>query len=336
MQKPIILHTLGVLCCIGTFTCSATAQELHASANITLPATVIASEDVSGIARLGSSLLVVSDEASEHNENVLQVLNAKHELTATIPLLTGDEVDLEGLAVEGRTVYAIGSHSSKRKRIKADKSYRKNLKSYRDDAIKDEAGRDFVFRVRFDKHGAVVNTAQISLHDVIQNSPVLTTFSRIPSKENGVDIEGLAVRDGWLYAGFRGPVFRGNRVPVLRFNFDHPTQDAQLLFVTLGGRGIRGITEVSDGFLLLAGPVGDGDGSYRIYHWDGNDTTPGKKRHGMPWGQVQLLGELVVPVGQKAEGVTLMQESPQTYQLLIAYDNAKQRDRIVQRFDVRR
>jgi len=336
MQKPITLHILSVLCCISMFTCSATAQELRPSANIALPATVIASEDVSGIARLGSSLLVVADETSENNENVLQVLNEKHEVTATIPLLTGDEVDLEGLAVEGNTVYAIGSHSSKRKRIKEDKSYRKNLKSFRDDAIKDEAGRDYVFRVRLDAQGAVVNKALINLHDLIENNPVLTTFSSIPSKENGVDIEGLAVRDGWLYAGFRGPVLRGNWVPVLRFNFDHPAQDAQLLFVTLGGRGIRGITEVSDGFLLLAGPVGDGDGSYRIYHWDGHDTTPGKKRKGVPLGQVKLLGELVVPAGQKAEGITLMQESTQTYQLLIAYDNAKQRDRIVQRFDVRR
>jgi hypothetical protein len=48
------------------------------------------------------------------------------------------------------------------------------------------------------------------------------------------------------------------------------------------------------------------------------------------------LGELVVPAGQKAEGVTVMQESPQAYQLLIAYDAAKKRDRIIQRFNVQR
>jgi hypothetical protein len=332
MQKNIILKLLAMLCCISACAYSAAAQTLQPSANIAVPATVIASEDVSGIALLGDSLLLVADETSDHDENVLQVLNAKHELTATIPLLVGDEVDLEALAVEGHTVYAIGSHSSKRKRIKAHKSYKKNLKSYRDDAIKDEAGRDFVFRLRLDAQGKVVDQAQASLRDVIQNSPVLSTFSRIPSKENGVDVEGLAVRDGLLYAGFRGPVFRGNRVPVLRFNFDHPAQGAQLLFVTLDGRGIRGMTEVSDGFLLLAGPVGDGDGSYCIYHWDGNDTTPGHKRHGAALGQVQRLAELVVPAGQKAEGISVITESPRGYQLLIAYDNAKQRDRVIQRF----
>ena len=41
-------------------------------------------------------------------------------------------------------------------------------------------------------------------------------------QENGVDIEGLAWRDGELIAGFRGPVLRANYVPVMRFTFDKP------------------------------------------------------------------------------------------------------------------
>ena len=40
---------------------------------------------------------------------------------------------------------------------------------------------------------------------MIAKSDVLAPFTRLPAKENGVDIEGIAVRDDLLYVGFRGP-----------------------------------------------------------------------------------------------------------------------------------
>ena len=46
------------------------------------------------------------------------------------------------------------------------------------------------------------------------------------------------------------------RVPVLRFRFDDPEGSYGLRYVNLGGRGIRDIARVKDGFLLLAGPEG--------------------------------------------------------------------------------
>ena len=96
------------------------------------------------------------------------------------------------------------------------------------------------------------------------------------SKENGVHIEGIAVKGGVLYLGFRDPVFRDTYVPVMTRKFDDPADTHDLLFVRLGGRGLRSLACVSDGFLNIAGPVGDGPGSYQLYHWDtapANDET---------------------------------------------------------------
>src|SRR6266508_350209 len=81
-----------------------------------------------------------------------------------------------------------------------------------------------------------------------------TRCSRVASKENRVDIEGLAVKDGRLYFGFRGPVLRDGWVPILVTAWDD-VDAAEVRYVQLDGRGIRDIAVVDDGFLILAGPV---------------------------------------------------------------------------------
>ena len=101
-------------------------------------------------------------------------------------------------------------------------------------------------------------------------------FTKIPSKENGIDIEGIASDGDKLYIGFRGPVLRGNYVPVMVIkDCDNPS-DYELLFVNLDGNGIRDICKVEDGFLIISGPMGDGVGNYQLYFWNGVDSIPGK------------------------------------------------------------
>lgn len=144
--------------------------------------------------------------------------------------------------------------------------------------IKNESSRDWLYRVKIDSKGRDSGKQRITLRQILKNDRVLQSFSNIPGKENGVDIEGVAVKDDWLYLGFRGPVFRDNDVPVMKLKFDEPEGTYQLLYVQLGGRGIRDITSVSDGFLIVAGPVGDGPASFQLYHWNGRDVIPGKDR----------------------------------------------------------
>jgi len=303
------------------------SDPLQSVASLELSDGLKAAEDVSGIAKLGALLVVGADEGvgADENKNIIQFLEPegdnKYKVRNDILLFKGDEedgkeMDIEGIAVDGDVVYVIGSHSAKRSRIKASKKHKTNLKAFRHRKISPEKNRGWLYRLEFDADGDVADKNRISLRDIIQNDKVLKTFGEIPSKENGVDIEGIAAKGDSLYLGFRGPVFRGNWVPVMKLEFEDP-EEYELLYVDLGGRGIRDITSVSDGFLLIAGPVGDGPASYQLYHWDGKDMIPGKDRDPEDLGKLTLLGEIAPPVSTepparaKAEGiVVLAQDGP--------------------------
>ena len=113
----------------------------------------------------------------------------------------------------------------------------------------------------------------ISLRPILERDPVLGPFTRIPGKENGVNLEGIAVHDSKLYVGFRSPVLREGYVPVMVFSFDEPEKYA-LRYVQLGGRGIRSMARVEGGFLLLARSAQSGGRRYGVYLWDGSDQVP--------------------------------------------------------------
>ena len=296
-----------------------------------LPKTILAPNNISAIANMGEYLIVGSDEAvgEKGNENVIQLLkresNGQYQVTHNHLLLEanksdGRELDIEGLATEGHNVYVVGSHSSKRKKIDPSESYKKNRKTFFDKKIKEEKNRDWLFHLKLSDEGVVQTKEHITLRKIIKNDPVLKTFIKIPSKENGVDIEGIAVKDSWLYLGFRGPVLRDNYVPVMKLKFDDAEKTNELLYVNLNGRGIRDIASVSDGFLILAGPVGGNTMSYQLYHWNGMDVIPGKDRKAKEIGRLKLLGEIEPPMNGKAEGISVVKEDEQQYKLLMIYD----------------
>ncbi|WP_417913604.1 DUF3616 domain-containing protein [Candidatus Electronema sp. JM] len=297
---------------------------------------------MSAVAKFRSFLIIGADEASGHDgdENRIQFLtiNSDGSCVAAHSILVtqGKELDIEGICVEGDLAYVIGSHSSKRKKIKKERNWKENRETFHQDKIEDEVSRDWLFRLRLNEDGKELAKDRISLRGIIYNDPALKAFCGIPSKENGVDIEGLAVKDGWLHVGFRGPVFRDNYVPVLRLRWEEPEQ-YELLYVRLGGRGIRDLATVADGFLILAGPVGDGTDSYQIYHWNGKDTVPGKDRRPEDMGRLCLLGEIAPPdEDSKAEGLAVLEERQDSWQLVIAYDGAKDQNRLLQRVSISR
>lgn len=313
-------------------------EPLQPVASVDLSGDLKAAEDVSGIAKLGALLVVGSDEGvgEEENKNIIQFLEPegdnKYKIRNDILLFKGDEkdgkeMDIEGIAVDGHVVYVIGSHSAKRSRVEAKKKYKTNLQTFRHSKISPEENRAWLYRLEVDAHGKADEKVGISLRDIIQNDDVLKTFSEIPSKENGVDIEGIAAKGDFLYLGFRGPAFRENWAPVMKLKFEDP-EDYELLYVNLGGRGIRDITSVSNGFLLIAGPVGDGPASYQLYHWDGKDMIPGKDRDPEDLGKLTLLGEIAPPVSTepparaKAEGIVVLAQDGPEYDLILVYDSA--------------
>ncbi|MBI1880867.1 MAG: DUF3616 domain-containing protein [Chloroflexi bacterium] len=318
------------------------SEVLQALASVKLSG-VKAPKDISAIAKTGPFLVIGSDEGvgQDKNENIIQLLEeveADHYNVSNDILLfkgndtDGNELDIEGIAVEGNKVYVVGSHSLRRRKVDTSKRYQKNRESFRAEAIDGQKNRAWLYRLAINSEGKETDRARISLRDIIQNDGVLKMFSKIPSKENGIDIEGIAVKGEWLYVGFRGPVFRENYVPVMKLKFDQPEETYELLYVKLGGYGFRDIESVSDGFLIVAGPVGDGSTSYPLYHWDGKDIVIGEDRATQDIGKMRLLAEIQPPEGGKAEGMVVLQEQDTWYELLIIYDGVK--DDVAQRFRV--
>lgn len=292
-----------------------------------------ANKDVSAIGRVGAFIVIGADEATgpDKNLNIIQVLSKQgddqyvvsHDIVVMEAKDEEDkELDIEGIAVEGNSIYVVGSHSSKRNRVRKKKnSYEQNRETFLVGNIADEVNRNWLYRITVDEQAKTTERSmRISLNDIILNQDVLKVFSQLPSKENGIDIEGISVVDEWIYIGFRGPVFRGNYVPVLKFKFDDPVNTASLLFVNLGGGGIRDMTKFNEGFLIISGPVGDGSGSYRVHYWNGQDMIPGKDREKTK-DYLSELGEIDTPKKGKAEGILVLDPDDDcSSRFMIVYD----------------
>lgn len=303
---------------------------------------MLGNKNVSGVTFWNERALVVADEITDRG-NVVQgfekdgghFLALPNAVTVLDPpgtvVTEDDEMDLEGIAVQGQTVYVLGSHSAKRKKVKPEKKYLKNRAALmsRPDV---QPKRDVLLRFELDSDGKAGPIERTSLRGFLDSTEPFQSFGATAGKENGIDVEGLAVWKKDLYIGFRGPVLRGNFTPILRCRFGVPIVEHELLFVNLGGRGVRDLAQVEDGLLILAGPVGDGPGSYQLYLWDGRDGVPGE---GAPTSAtdpgLHLIGDLPTPSSSpgdnnspaKAEGMALVQDANQHWEILVVFDGLK-------------
>jgi hypothetical protein len=184
--------------------------------------------------------------------------------------------------------------------------------------ISEEEHRHHLFRLRFDlESGELVEPVRsISLRSLLQADPILGRFTEIPDKENGVNIEGIAVHDSKLFLGLRGPVLRGGFAPVIVLSFDRPER-YELRLVQLGGRSIRSMARVSDGFLLIAGFERPQRYPFDLFLWDGLDQVPGREQ---PDIIPRHLGEWPSVPGGTAEGLAVLEEGDRDYRLLILHD----------------
>lgn len=278
----------------------------------------------SGIAMLGSHLLMGADEGQRLHAFIDQ--NGAYQFHSEIDLLGHKvpEIDIEGISTADGFAYVVGSHSKARKQA--------NKKRYDDNRdrlehVKVESCRDFLCKFKIDQGGKLLPDSLMvthSLRDILENDPILSRFTGIPSKENGIDIEGIAaLGDDWILLGLRGPVLRGNWTPVLKVKFAKKIKQKgyELLFVGLNGLGIRDMVQVDGGVLLLAGPVGDGPGKYSIFLWNGIDCIPGEDNLG---GKCVFLGELPLNEAQtygKPEGLMLILETSTCYEILVIFDS---------------
>ncbi len=203
------------------------------------------------------------------------------------------EVDIEGLDTDPPYLWLVGSHSTKRKKVKHDPTA-EDLQFSRN---KIETNRYLLARIPLNPEGdpvpAYEDFQQIyraahlryrdggnALLDELQGDAYIGDILRIglPSKDNGFDIEGLAVRQGEVWLGLRGPVLRGVAILIRIRPVDSvacpgilelaPFEDGYRYkrhFVQLEGLGIRDLCFEGDDLLILAGPTMDADGPQRLF-----------------------------------------------------------------------
>jgi hypothetical protein len=205
-----------------------------------------------------------------------------------------DEIDIEGLDYSNSYLWFTGSHSKKRKKAKG-KSDAKDIE--RMETIKTDANRYLLGRVPV-FNGELYRSYQAQeaderlvaaslekadtgnvLTQALQNDPHLGPFIRfnLPSKDNGLDIEGLAVSGDRLFLGLRGPVLRGTAI-VLELEVQESTPGTLTLrpigpqgqlykkhFLELSGLGVRDLCLHGEDLIILAGPTMQLAGDIRAF-----------------------------------------------------------------------
>jgi hypothetical protein len=283
------------------------------------------SKDVSGIActtqqGFPRSCLVIDDNVQD--AQFVKVTDGELVAGSTVKLIdnkfSGEplELDGEGVAFAKGLYYVMGSHGHPRdKKGKLDPKH---------DAAEIQARISASSQiVRFRTTGEDGNASEIErtprLREVIAAEPALVPFMDRRLENNGLTIEGVAIKnDHTLLAGFRGPVLDGNRAVVLSVGIDAlfggSGSNQKLFRLPLGdGRGVRDLAGFEGSILILAGPVPDGPGAYSIYSWDGESEN------------VKLLADLSsFDTKRKPEGLLPLDKSSSGLRVLIIFDGDKE------------
>lgn len=277
--------------------------------------------NISGLVVTQQFMALASDEG--HRIELFtpkQTAQRNWQTLATVALShNDDELDIEALAWQAPYLYAIGSHGLKRKKLKAGLSQKQNEK--RLETVVREPARHQLFRIKLDDQLKVVEKHALSLDSILQQQDILKPFTQLPSKENGIDIEALAIDGkGRLLVGFRGPVLRGNTLPVLRLKLnkrEFAVKKHKLLYLhTDNGGGLRGMSETENGFLILSGPVGDQSMPYQVALWSGENALKGADQ---PSGALKTLCHLPASAG-KPEGIQFLSQSATQIAFVIVHD----------------
>ena len=179
----------------------------------------------------GNHVLVAGDDETNSLQVLVQQNNGQYHAQRPIALVSSEskEIDIEGITRHGTdsVFYIVGSHDARRHSIfrPEDQSRPVNENRKRFEwKPEQQKDRERLIRLAIDPQtGQLVEGSLIitSLRDNLASHPVLSGFIGAASKENGIDIEGIASDGQRLYIGFRGPVLRSGMTPVLVFDADH-------------------------------------------------------------------------------------------------------------------
>ena len=262
--------------------------------------------DISAVAVVGRTLFAACDETATV-ERLVRTSDGDYHQQENIALGNHfdlpegprGEMDIEGLAIDGDFLWITGSHSLKRD--KPDFASDDNAKAL--DEL-EEIGRDpnryflGLLPLVVDRGGVhrpvrpgarsgkdvpaclkMSRKGRNALTRVLHGDRHLAPSVSMPCKENGFDIEGLAVKDDRVFLGLRGPVLSGWAV-IVELKIE-PSKPGRLRlckcgakgrrylkhFLPLRGLGIRDLRFDGDDLLVLAGPTMDHDGTGALFRW---------------------------------------------------------------------
>ncbi len=265
-------------------------------------------KDVSGAACFSPTKAVVGSDETRSLQSVA-VDTAAGTLLArgVVPLLTveGTEIDIEGVAAStsARAYFITGSHSLSRLKMKF------------------EEDRNSVFRLPVTAEGDPLpaEVKKASLRPLLMADPQWRVHVDAAAEDGGVDIEGLAEREGVLFFGLRSPVIDG-QATVLEVKADDLFAGGGSMkkhALALGpGRGIRDIVAVTGGFLVLSGGCGadrvpKSAEDYQFHFWSGGEGAA-----------PVFIGTLGKTEG-KAEGLLVVRDEGKGLDVVVFFDGIK-------------
>lgn len=271
-----------------------------------------------------------------------------------LPAQDNSEIDIEGMGMADNYLWLIGSHSLKRKKPKRHDDIPKQIKSLskikndpnryllaRIPILQDPATGDFTLYKEVehpDQPGKMLRAGQLRggktssmLTELLEQDIHIAPFMNIPGKDNGFDIEGLAIHGSRIFIGLRGPVLRGWAM-VLEVE---PEEDEKGMlhlkqlaeekpyrkhFLNLRGKGIRELRIFKNDIYLLAGPTMDLDGVIAIYRW--RDAVNKHTEQLLHHNELERLCEVPHGTGEntgrdKAEGLAILDDQ----RVLVVFDS---------------
>jgi hypothetical protein len=273
--------------------------------------------DLSGIAGAnGRQFLAGSDESFYVQPGELDPATNRIESRPPIALPMAAkgkrEADIEGVTFskEAQAYFVVGSHGLGKK--KGDF----------------QPDRHWVYRLPVDgstgevKEDAITRT---SLLPWLEKTPELAAHVKKPLQDNGLNIEGLATREGRLYFGLRAPHVDGRGIVIevsAEELFQGEPKKLTLHEIAVPpGRGIRDVVALKNGFLLVTGNASSEaskkiprtlapgpDNEFELQYWDGAKSSAPMK-----------IGELPQN-GGKAEALLVLGEDEKQVDVLVVFD----------------
>lgn len=229
------------------------------------------------------------------------------------------EADLEAVARDGDTYWLFGSHSTRRKKGKAEEGCALQPGRRLIHRFTVEPTRDLP-AFAFDRKRAAPEIRRIDrLPAVLARLPELATVAEAPTcvAAGGLDIEGGAVAGGRMMLGLRAPLAAGGDA-ALAVELDAGAladggdPRPRLHRLPLGpGIGIRDLAAVTGGHLILSGASASDDGAERpaeLWFWPTGAA---------PIGFGALAG---LPKKAKPEGLLVLDDTPTGWRVLVVSD----------------